>query len=91
MSQRSNDDETISRRAILSRGAILAGGAAIAAGLLVAAPASAKVSQKGVSYQPTPNGGARCDGCKFWQAPAACKLVNGAISPAGWCTLFAKP
>lgn len=91
MTPPSHDDETISRRGILSRAAIIAGGAAVAGGLLVAAPASAKVSPKGVSYQSTPKGGQRCDGCKFWQPPAACKLVSGAISPAGWCTLFAKP
>ena len=80
----------ISRRGLLRRGAFFAGGAVVAGGILVAAPASAKVSQKGVSYQATPKGAARCDNCKFWKPPAACTLVDGVISPAGWCTLYAK-
>lgn len=80
----------LSRRAILTHGTLLAGGAALAGGVLLASQASAKVSQKGVSYQPTPKGADRCDKCKFWKPPAACTLVDGVISPAGWCTLYVK-
>ena len=81
----------LSRRSLLRRGGgVVAGGAAFAGGFLAALPASAKVSKKGVSYQGTPSGAARCDNCKVWQPPAACKLVDGVISPAGWCTLYAK-
>ncbi len=79
----------MSRRGVLSHGALLAGGATVAGGVLVAASASAKISQKGVSYQVTPKGAARCDKCKFWKPPATCTLVDGVISPAGWCTLYA--
>jgi hypothetical protein len=79
----------VSRRRVLRDGAFFAGGAVFAGGVFLAAPASAKVSQKGVSYQATPKGAARCDNCKFWQPPAACKVVEGVISPAGWCTLYA--
>ena len=79
----------ISRRGVLGHGAFLAGGAAVAGGILVATSATAKISQKGVSYQATPKGAARCDKCKFWKPPAACTLVDGVISPAGWCTLYA--
>jgi len=79
---------TISRRGLLRHGALFAGGAVVAGGILVAAPASAKISQKGVSYQGAPKGADRCDKCKLWQAPAACKSVDGVISPAGWCTLY---
>jgi hypothetical protein len=79
----------ISRRGLLREAASLAGGAVVAGGILIAAPASAKVSKKGVSYQDTPKGALRCDKCKFWQPPAACKVVEGTISPAGWCTLYA--
>lgn len=81
----------LSRRRVLRNGALVAGGAAFAAGVFSAAPAfAAKTSQKGVSYQATPKGAARCDNCKFWQPPASCKVVEGVISPAGWCTLYAK-
>ena len=79
----------LSRRRLFTQCAVLAGGAALTGGLLLAAPAVAKISQKGVSYQDKPKGPERCDKCKFWQPPAACKTVAGVISPAGWCTLFA--
>ena len=79
----------VSRRHVLRDAAFFAGGAVVAGGVFLAAPASAKVSQKGVSYQATPKGAARCDKCKFWQPPAACKVVEGAISAAGWCSLYA--
>jgi hypothetical protein len=77
-----------SRRSVLRRGVLFAGGAVVAGGILVAAPASAKISQKGVSYQETPKGAARCDKCSLWQSPAACKSVAGVISASGWCTLY---
>ena len=79
----------LSRRRLLGDGAFLAGGVIVAGGILIAAPAAAKISQKGVSYQATPKGAARCDKCKFWQPSAACKVVDGVINAAGWCTLYA--
>lgn len=81
--------QDFSRRDMLLLAA--AGGGVIAAGLvaIVPAEAGAKVSQKAVNYQSTPHGKARCDGCAQWQPPAACKVVTGTISPAGWCTIYA--
>ncbi|GAA0308621.1 hypothetical protein GCM10009087_18310 [Sphingomonas oligophenolica] len=51
--------------------------------------ASGKVAKKAVQYQDSPKGKSRCDNCRQWQAPAACKLVDGPISPAGWCMIYA--
>ena len=65
------------------------GGALLTAGLVTPAAAANKMAQKAVGYQETPMGKARCDNCLQWQAPAACKLVEGAISPAGWCHIYA--
>ena len=79
----------ISRRGLLRDAGWLAGGAVVAAGVFIAAPASAKASQKGVAYQAKPKGAQRCDKCSFWQPPASCKVVDGVISPSGWCSLFA--
>jgi len=53
------------------------------------ARAGGKMSQKAVQYQPIPKHGNRCVDCALWQTPASCKAVEGPISPAGWCTLFA--
>jgi len=80
----------VSRRHFLQAAAV--GGAAAIASTFVSSPAAAanKVPQKAVSYQTTPKGNQRCDNCAFWQNPAACKLVDGSIAAAGWCTLYKK-
>ncbi len=55
-----------------------------------AAPA-AKVSQASVQYQTQPKGEQQCSGCMHFIAESnTCKLVEGQISPDGWCTLWAK-
>ena len=57
-----------------------------------AVPAAAvKVSQSSVQYQPNPKGEQQCSGCVHFIAETnACKLVEGQISPDGWCVLWAK-
>jgi hypothetical protein len=81
----------LSRRRFL-RGASLAGvsGAVLNTGLL-ATPASAglKVSQAAASYRPSSQNTARCETCVQFQPPGACKVVDGAISPSGWCSFYA--
>lgn len=80
----------VSRRDFLFATAV-GSGALIGASLVsTAAYASNKISQKAVSYQPTPKGGQRCDGCALWQGPSSCKLVEGSIAASGWCTLYKK-
>lgn len=34
--------------------------------------------------------GQTCANCRLFKAPAACQLVTGKISPAGWCTAWSK-
>jgi hypothetical protein len=82
-----NDGECISRRVVLT-GAALALGAAATATAGSQAAAQQKVSQELSKYQGTPKGNQRCDGCASFQAPNACKVVEGDISPSGWCQLF---
>lgn len=84
-----NAAEHVSRRDFLFTAAV---GTSTVIGLdLIASTASAqtKRSQKAVSYRPNPNGGARCSSCINFEAPGSCKLVDGAISPSGWCALYA--
>ncbi len=80
----------VSRRGFLQAAAV--GGAAVVGAGLISTPAAAanKIPQKAVSYQSSPKGGQRCDNCAFWQAPSSCKLVDGNIDAAGWCTLYKK-
>lgn len=80
----------LSRRCFLQAAAV--GGSAAIASTFIATPAAAasKVPQKSVSYQSTPKGAQRCDNCSFWQPPSSCKLVDGKIDAAGWCSLYRK-
>ena len=71
------------RREFLGVGLAAAGGA-----LCTRATAQQKMSKDQAKYQDKPKGDQRCDGCNFFVAPDGCKLVDGKISPAGWCVLW---
>jgi hypothetical protein len=86
-----SNPKDLSRRIFLQRVATYGAGAAIIQGLGARlANAQAKAGQKAVSYQDKPKGEQRCDGCSSFQPPNACKMVDGEISPQGWCSLFTK-
>lgn len=54
-------------------------------------PATTKVSQASVQYQAQPKGEQQCSGCQhFIAASNTCQLVDGQISPNGWCSLWVK-
>lgn len=79
-------DTDANRRQLLT---MTLGGAVLAA--VASTPAqAAKVSKSSVRYQDSPKGGKDCKGCKLFQPPNACKTVDGAISPNGWCALWIK-
>lgn len=56
--------------------------------------ARAKSSKSQFKYQTKPNGSHKCSGCSFFipakskTADGTCKLVDGSISPNGWCEAF---
>ena len=75
------------RRLVLRTGLGMAAGAA---GIGLARPARAqKIAKAALMYQDTPKNGQQCDQCAQWQPPNACKIVEGEISPHGWCGAFA--
>ena len=50
-----------------------------------------KASQASAQYQPEPKGEQKCSGClHFIPESNTCKLVEGQISPEGWCIVWAK-
>ena len=54
-------------------------------------PLYAKTTKAIVNYQLTPNNGNRCGLCMhFIPATNECKIVDGSISPNGWCKFFYK-
>jgi hypothetical protein len=56
-----------------------------------AARAQTKVSQVAAQYQDDPRGGLSCAACTFFRRPRSCQVVEGDISPLGWCRLFDLP
>jgi len=56
-----------------------------------AAATSGKVAQASVQYQTQPKGEQMCNGClHFIAGSSSCKLVDGQISPDGWCSLWSQ-
>ncbi len=75
----------------VSRRTVLLGAAgAVPVLALMTGVAEAKMAQAAVKYQTEPKDGHQCDGCNFFVAPNSCKMVNGEISPTGWCALWVK-
>lgn len=78
----------VSRRDFLFTAAV-GGGAILGTSLIPsAAQASNKMSPRAMSYRPAPNGNQSCANCANFQPPASCKVVDGTISPSGWCILY---
>jgi hypothetical protein len=51
--------------------------------------AAGKIEQKIAGYQDHPQDSHSCAICLHFTPPGSCKLVDGQISPNGWCKLFA--
>jgi hypothetical protein len=85
------DDRERSRRSILKFAGLLAG-ASLASGLPVARDALAqqKASKEAMKYQDKPNGEMKCSNCLQFVAPSGCKVVEGNVSPEGYCIAWAK-
>ena len=92
--------ERTTRRRLLTTGAGAVGGAlVVSAGRAgdtdpagtkpTGQPAPAKLSPEAVQYQPTPKEWHKCLYCTYFQAPNACAIVSGTVSPQGWCNHFA--
>lgn len=87
----------ISRRHLFQTTAILVGTVASTAFVPIAfaqvsqsdqTSGGSQVSKQAAQYQEQPNGQQRCSLCANFQAPSACLVVNGAVTPNGWCKLF---
>jgi hypothetical protein len=79
--------DRFSRRTIIRTVACAAGVASL---LGPVTEASAKMAQKAVEYQDTPKGDQECSNCSLFQEPNSCTLVDGEISPKGWCKFWVK-
>jgi len=85
-----DEQSKLSRRSML-KGVVLLASGSLAAGVIAVRPAHAqKRSKKDAEYQDSPKDGQKCVDCVYFQAPKACAVVEGDISPNGWSRLFAK-
>jgi hypothetical protein len=83
----------VSRRQVLTIAAGAAGASLTGAAAVIGASTTAraaKVSQQTAKYQDTPKGEQRCENCIQFEAPSACKTVDGTVAAQGWCMVYAK-
>jgi len=76
-----------SRRAAIR--AALGGTAVALLSWIESAQAADKMTHAQAEYQDTPNGLYSCGMCSLFEAPDACKVVEGEVSKDGWCKAFA--
>lgn len=89
----SQSSSKMSRRQMLHDAAVAAGGTALAVATLSVSAnqaRAAKMSQAAAGYQTAAHGGQSCANCALFQAPSSCSVVDGTVSPSGWCKLYAK-
>ncbi len=85
-------DKLISRRTLLKGAAAVTGVALVSA--FVGKAFAEKSTKAAVNYQEKPNGAKRCGNCNFFipgktsNADGTCQVVDGSISPQGYCTLY---
>jgi hypothetical protein len=74
------------------RALILAASAAMAGWnfpTIGAAYARQKLSKREAEYQDSPKDIRMCATCTLFEPPNSCQLVEGEVTPTGWCKVFA--
>ncbi len=84
----------LSRRALIgSASAVVAlaavGGSPPPAAADETLPEQDRIKKTDAKYQDQPKGQQRCEICLQFLPPATCKIVQGPVTPHGWCQFFA--
>ena len=79
-----------SRRAFIKTMGIVAAGAtcARAAAQEYKPQEQKKLTQAAAKYQDRPKGNEACGACPYFVFPRSCVVVEGDISPNGWCPIY---
>ena len=83
-------DRPTRRRLLWTWASAAALGTVLAIGSNDVSHAQSKTDKKTARYQDHPNKGQECDDCRYFRPLHSCQLVEGQISPHGWCSFFAK-
>jgi hypothetical protein len=75
------------RRRLL-RGALAVFASALIRGAISPAQAQQKMSKQEAEYQDSPRDIRMCATCTLFEPPKSCKVVEGDVSPNGWCKAF---
>ena len=85
-----DDHSKLSRRSILKEAALVVG-ATLAATIFRSKEAfAAKASKVAMQYQDHPNGDKQCSNCAQFIPSNGCQIVEGVVSPQGYCMSWQK-
>ena len=85
-----NDSTHASRRQVLKGAMLLAGASLSARRGVTNSFAQTKASKEAMKYQDKPSGDKQCNNCLQFVAPNSCKIVEGTVSPSGYCIAWVK-
>jgi hypothetical protein len=80
-----DDSKKLSRRSVLQHAAVLAGATLTATMIPIKRADAQKITKEAMKYQDTPMGDKQCDNCVYFVAPGSCGIVEGTVSPKGYC------
>ncbi|MFA5172062.1 MAG: high-potential iron-sulfur protein [Sulfuriferula sp.] len=85
-------NQPVSRRSFLKGAALLASISVVPALVVSKEAAAAKTPKAAMQYQDSPKNGAECSTCVQFipGKKGQCKIIEGDISPKGWCLAYAK-
>jgi hypothetical protein len=72
----------------LLRGTLAVFALALTRSAICQAQAQEKMSKQEAEYQDSPKDIRMCATCTLFQPPKSCKVVEGDVSPNGWCKAF---
>jgi hypothetical protein len=75
-------------RRLLLRGALAVFASVLTRGGISQAKAQQKMSKQEAEYQDIPKDIRMCATCTLFEPPKSCKVVEGDVSPNGWCKAF---